>query len=88
MTTRPQRPQERDGVLSSLNTAIDTLNLAKEAASVTQAKAAFTSAGVLLTMIRVGSFRFKSVDYRLTYTGLNDLESGLRRTRAYLRRYL
>ena len=44
----------RDGVLS-LNMAIDALNLAKEAASVTPAKAAFTSAGVLLTMNRVGS---------------------------------
>jgi len=65
--------------------AIDTLNLAKEATSATQAKAVFISASVLVTMIRVGSFRSKSVDYRLTYTGLDDLESGLRRTRAYLR---
>ena len=54
MTTKPQGPKGRDGVLSSLNMAIGTLNRAKEATSITPAKAAFTSIGVLLTMIRVG----------------------------------
>ena len=63
MATKSQRPQGRDGVLSSLNKAITTLNLAKEATSVTPAKSAFTSAGLLLTMVRVGSFRFKLVDW-------------------------
>ena len=54
MAEGSQRQKGRDGVLSSLNTAIGALNRAKEATSVTTAKATFTSAGVLLTMIRVG----------------------------------
>jgi len=43
-----------EDVLPSLNVAIGALNRAKEVTSVTPAKAAFTSAGVLLTTIRVG----------------------------------
>jgi len=54
MADNSQRPKGRDSVLSSLNVAIDGLNLAKGATSVLQAKAAFTSASFLLTMIRVG----------------------------------
>ena len=53
MTTRTQQPQGQNGVLSSLNMAIDALNLAKEATGVAPAKTAFSSASVLLTMIRV-----------------------------------
>jgi len=53
MATNSQRPKERDGALSSLNMAIDALNLAKELSSVTPAKAVFGTVGVLLTMIRV-----------------------------------
>ena len=55
MADKSQRQKERDGVLSSLNMAVDALNRAKEATSMTPAKAAFTSAGILLTIIRVGS---------------------------------
>ena len=55
MANKSQRQKERDGVLSSLNMAVDALNRAKRATSMTPAKAAFTSAGILLTMIRVGS---------------------------------
>ena len=88
MAGKSQRPQGNDGVFSPLNMAIDTLNLAKVATNVTPAKAAFTSASVLLTMIRVGSFRFMLVNRRLTYTGLNDLQIGLRRTRTNLRQRL
>ena len=62
MATKPQRPQGKNDILSSLNMAIDALNLAKEATSVTPAKTAFNSAGVLLTMIRVSAFRSKLVD--------------------------
>ena len=54
MTDRSKRPKGRNDVLSSLNVAIGGLNLAKEATVVTPAKTAFTSASVLLTMIRVG----------------------------------
>jgi len=46
--------QGQKDALSSLNMAIGALNRAKEATSVTPAKATFTSAGVLLAMIRVG----------------------------------
>lgn len=52
MVTKPQRPQGREGPLS-LNAAIDALDLAK-VSTIASAKAAFDSASVLLTMIRVG----------------------------------
>jgi len=53
MDAKSQRPKEREGVLSSLNVAIEGLNLAKEIAAVAPAKAAFGSVSVLLTMVRV-----------------------------------
>ena len=37
MATDPQRPERRDGLLSSLNAAIDTLDLAKELSPVGRA---------------------------------------------------
>ena len=49
-----QRQERRDNVLSSLNAAIETLNLAKEISSITPAKAVFGPVSVILTMIRVG----------------------------------
>ena len=58
MTNNSQRPKGRDGILSALNMAIDTLNLAKEVASVTPAKAAFGSVAILLAMIRVSFLPF------------------------------
>ena len=54
MASKSQLPKGQDGVLSSLNTAIDGLNLAKETTTITPVKAAFASASVLLVMIRVG----------------------------------
>lgn len=53
MTDKPQQLKGRDGVLSSLNIAIDGLNLAKEISSITPAKAVFGSVAILITMIRV-----------------------------------
>ena len=53
MTDKSQQPKGRDGVLSTLNFAIDGLNLAKEVSSVTPAKAAFGTVTIILTMIRV-----------------------------------
>jgi hypothetical protein len=53
MQTNSQRPKGRDGVLSTLNVTIETLNLAKEICSITPAKAAFGSVSALLTMIKV-----------------------------------
>ena len=56
MTDEYQPPKGSvDGVLSALNLAIDDLNLAKEVASVTPARAAFGTVAVLVTTIRVKS---------------------------------
>ena len=55
MAATSRRQKGRDGTLSSLNVAIEAMNLAKEVASITPAKAVFGSVGVLLTMIRVRS---------------------------------
>ena len=54
MDASSQRPKERDGALSSLNAAIEVINIAKDALSMTPAKAALGSVSVILTMIRVG----------------------------------
>ena len=53
MVAKSQRPKGLDGALSSLNLAIDALNLAKEISSATPAKVVFGSVSVLLAMIRV-----------------------------------
>jgi hypothetical protein len=53
MTPKPQRSKRRDGVLSSLNVAIDAMNIAKDLVDITPAKAAFDTVSVILTMIRV-----------------------------------
>ena len=45
--------RRRDVTLSSLNAAIEAINLAKEIASITPAKAVFGSVSVVLAMIRV-----------------------------------
>jgi len=53
MEARSQRPKRRDGAVSSLNVAIEAMNLAKEVSSITPAKAIFGAVGALLAMIRV-----------------------------------
>ena len=53
MDATPQRPKGRDRVLSSLNVAIDALNLAKDVSAIPPAQAAFGAVSALLTMIRV-----------------------------------
>jgi len=72
MATKSQQPKGRNGTLSSLNVAIEALNLAKEASSITPAKAVFGSVSILLTMIRVrfllpGNEMFQAD----TYSGLD-----------------
>ena len=59
MTDKSQPPEGQDGVLSTLNVAIDGLNLAKEVANITPAKAAFGSVAILLTMVRVSPLLFR-----------------------------
>ena len=53
METKSQRPKELDGTLSSLNTAIGSLDQAGGTTSVKPAKDAFRSASLLLIAIRV-----------------------------------
>ena len=54
-----QQSKGRDGVLTTLDLFIQTLNIAKDACGVPPAQVALGSASVLLTMIRVrfSSFR-------------------------------
>jgi len=54
MANKSQPRKGRNGTLSSLNEAIQVVNLAEEHSRITQAKAAFASVGVLLAIIRVG----------------------------------
>ena len=56
MEAKSQRPKGRDRTFSSINVAIEAVNLAKEVSSITPAKAVFGTVSVLLTMIRVRSF--------------------------------
>ena len=55
MDTWSRKAKRRDATLASLNAAIEAMNLAKEATSMTPAKAIFGSVSVILAMIRVGS---------------------------------
>ena len=54
MEPNGSQPKRRNNVVSSLNVAIETLNIAKEVSCITPAKAIFGSASAILTMIRVG----------------------------------
>ena len=84
MDTRPQRQKGRDTTLSSLNAAIDAMNIAKDVMSMTPAKAAFGSVSIILTMIRVGSLPPVLVDCWLMYAGLHNQRRGLCRSWASL----
>ena len=53
MKAGSQRPNEREGVISGLDVAIEILDLAKEISSITPAKAVFGTVSVILTMIKV-----------------------------------
>ena len=84
-----RQQKRRDIVLSSLNVAIETFNLAKEISSITPAKAVFGSVSVILTTIKVGFLlcvgRLRADKGR---TGLDDQRGGLCRTWDGLRRCL
>ena len=89
MADNSQQPKGQDGLLSSLNVAIDGLNLAKEISSVTPAKAVFGSVAILLAMIRVCSLLFYDEVCEVhTLAGHNGQRARLRRARAVLCRYL
>ena len=58
MATKFQRQNGQESAVSSLNVTMNVLNFAKDVSEITPAKAAFGSAGFLLTTIRVGFFFF------------------------------
>ena len=60
MTTESRKPKGRGNALSSLNTAIEVLTVAKEATSATPAQAAFSAAVALLIMIKVSLLHFRN----------------------------
>lgn len=89
MDIKSQQSKERDGVLSSLNTAIEVLNLAKELSCISSAASAFGSVSALLTIIRVHPRLFcKGVLRAHNHPGLHDQPTGLCGARVILRRYL
>ena len=53
MEADSKQKKRQEGIISSLNAAIEAMNLAKGVATVTPAKAVFSSVSILLTMIRV-----------------------------------
>jgi len=65
------QPNGRDGVHSSLNVAIDALNLAKEVSSIAPAKAVFGTVSILLTMIRVSFLFCNEMSQVHTWPGLD-----------------
>ena len=85
MASISQPPKGRDGVLSTLDVFIQTLNLAKDTCGIPPAQAAFGAASFLLTMIRV---RLPPLcEGRLLtriHPGHNGKRSGLRRAWAGL----
>ena len=86
MDPKSQKQKRQDNTLSSLNAAIDAMNLAKEVSGATPAKVVFGTVSIILTMIRVrfplpsdGLFQF------FTLLGLDGEQIRLCRTRAGLR---
>ena len=53
MDAESQPTKGQNGVLSSLNVAIEVLNIAKDVSGIAPAQAVFGSVSILLTMIRV-----------------------------------
>jgi len=85
MDTKSQRPKGRGGTLSSLNVAIEAMNLAKEVSSITPAKAVFGSVSVLLAMIRVRFLIPRNQVFQVhTWSGLDGEPARLRRARVTL----
>jgi hypothetical protein len=79
MDAKPQQSKGRDGILSSLNMAIDAMNLAKDIVDIAPARAAFGSVSALLTTIRVRFFLFCNDELQVhMYPGLDSERTGLR----------
>jgi len=77
-----------DNVVSSLDVAIEALNLAEKISSITPAKAAFGSVGALLTMIRV-RFCYNEMKFQVDgLLGFGGERAGVCRAWPILRRHL
>jgi len=61
MNVKAQQQKRRDNIISSLNAAIDALNVAGGVSDIIPAKAVFGTVSIILTMIRV-SFPLVYVD--------------------------
>ena len=89
MDPNSQRPKGRDRIFSSLNVAIEALNIAKDACGIPPAQAAIGSVIALLTIIRVRFLLFYDDELRVDmYLGHDGQPDGLQRTRVILRRCL
>jgi len=88
MAAKSQRQEERENAVSSLNAAIEAVNHAENISNIPPVKAAFGSASILLSMIRVSFLLVYDSRRWLMYTELDDQQSGLRQTGADLRRRL
>jgi len=53
MAAKSQRPKGQEGTVFLLNAAIEAMNLAEKASSITPATAVFGTVGTILTMIKV-----------------------------------
>ena len=79
------KQKHQDNTLTSLNAAIEAMNLAKEVVSMTPAKVVFGSAGILLAMIRVRLLQFCDDGRQVhTYPGLDGEQNRLCRAWAGL----
>jgi len=67
MAAKSQRQKHREVSLSSLNAAIEALNVIKEATSITPAPAVFDTVSVLLTIIRVRFSSSRAIRSKLTF---------------------
>ena len=89
METELRRPTGREGNISALNAAIESLKLAENTSSITPAKTVFGSINTLLTTIRVRFLPFCSEPLQVyIQLGLSGRSTGLRRAWVVLRRYL
>jgi hypothetical protein len=81
MASKSPQPKARDGVVSTLDVAIELLNLGRVTCSISPAQVAFGSVGVLLTIIRVCCLLFCGGELPVdVYPGHDDQGTGLPRT--------
>ena len=88
MDAKSRQPKGRDNTVSVLNVAIEALNLAKEASSITPAKAVFGTVSIVLTTIKVSFILFLVTGCRWQtemHAGSHGQSDRLRRTWVGLR---